>query len=517
MEDITEAKSSITAVLLISVCMSVLGGSFQYGYNIAVMNAPAQYIKQYYFEEEVTTNYSEFLNETTSMSSTNTSGSTNEKEMEVKYSDSDLLIWAITISIFTVGGIIGSSIVGFFTQKFGRKKAQLYSSLFSFTAGTLMLFSNSANSLIMIIIARFFLGIFSGLATGMVPLYISEIAPKHIRGALGVVNQLAITIGILTAQVLGLKELFGTEDMWNVLLFFTCIPSVVQVLVLSFMPESPRYLLIDKKQRVAARNALMRLRGCDEVENEIQEMESESAEKKDEDQATIIEVLRNKNIRWQMSCICVLHSVQQLCGINAIFFYLNDIFEAAGVEDDTQSYASCAVGAVNVLMTIVSVALTERAGRKKLIWIGYAITSVFCVLMTISLNLQSRITWISSISIVSVIGFIVGFAIGPGPIPWIQQTEFFEQAFRPAAGAFATALNWTCNFLLSLMFPFMIKFLGPYVFIFFLSVCIFGCVFTYKYVPETKNKTFQEIGILFDELNGIKKAGYDEVQLEDRS
>jgi len=514
MEDITEGKSSITAVLLISVCMSVLGGSFQYGYNIAVMNAPSQYIKQYYFEEEVTTKIS---NETTTSYLTNTSSSIIENDKEVKYSDGDLLIWAITISIFTVGGIIGSSLVGFFTQKFGRKKAQLYSSSLSFTAGAMMLLSKPANSLIMIIIARFFLGIFSGLATGMVPLYISEIAPKHIRGALGVVNQLAITIGILSAQILGLKELFGTEDLWNVLLFFTCVPSMFQVLILSFMPESPRYLLIDKHQRVAAINALVRLRGHDEVDNEIKEMEDESAEKKDEDQATIIEVLKNKNIKWQMRCICTLHVVQQLSGINAIFFYLNDIFEAAGVEEETQSYASCAVGAVNVFMTIVSVLLTEKAGRKKLIWIGYAITSVFCVLMTISLNLQDQITWISSISIVSVIGFIIGFAIGPGPIPWIQQTEFFEQSMRPAAGSFATALNWMSNFILSLLFPFMIKFLGPYVFIFFLVICVFGCVFTYKYVPETKNKTFQEIGLLFDELNGIKKAGYDEVQLEDRS
>jgi len=513
----------MTLVLFISVLMSVLGGSFQYGYNIAVMNAPAEMMKEYFFKygsESINVTSSTNMTSLTNVSSStfnNQSGNVTIEEEGEEYNDQQLLLWAFTISIFTIGGIIGSGLVGLFTQKLGRKKAQLASSLLSFIGGFSMYFSKPAHSIEMVIVARLSLGIFSGLATGMVPLYISEIAPKHIRGALGVVNQLAITIGILCAQLLGLKEALGTETLWNILLAFTCVPSAIQLLVLTFMPESPRYLLIDKNKPQAARKALIRLRGTRNVDDEMEEMEEEANEQKDVQQSTMLQVLKNKTIRWQIICISVLHMTQQLCGINAIFFYLNTIFKAAGVEEDMRNYASCAVGAVNVTMTIISVSLTDRVGRKALIYVGYLIACFFCILMTISLKLQEQIDWVSNLSIASVIGFIVGFAIGPGPIPWIQQTEFFQQADRPAAGSFGTALNWSCNFLLALIFPFLQKSMGPYIFLVFLVVCFCGFLFAYKVVPETKNKSFQEISVLFDELNGIKGKGYDEVEMVDRN
>jgi len=505
----------------------VLGGAFQYGYNIAVLNAPAEHMKRYFFTDGdingTNSNVGAHNSSGTDFNSTNfnstmSANCTSSIQTVDESADEGVFLWAFTVSIFTVGGIVGSGSVGFMSKKFGRRGAQLVSNILSFVGAVLMGFSKMANSIEMIIIARFLIGVFSGLATGLVPLYISEIAPKHLRGALGVVNQLAITIGILSAQLLGLKEVFGTEELWPILLAFTAVPSAVQLLVLTFLPESPRYLLIDQNKHREAKIALIRLRGKSvDVDDEVEEMQAEADANASSEVASILDVLRDPSIKWQMICISTLHAVQQLCGINAIFFYLNTIFASAGVDEEMQSYASCVVGAVNVIMTIVSVFLSDRAGRRKLLFYGYIISSMFCVLMTISLSLQDDIPWISNLSIASVIGFIVGFAIGPGPIPWIQQTEFFRQSNRPAAGSFGTGLNWTCNFIVALVFPFMQKLMGPFVFVFFLVICIIGTLFTWKYVPETKKKSFEEISALFDKLNnsggGSSSRGYyDEVQ-----
>jgi len=502
MEDISEGRPRLTSTLMISVIIAVFGGSFQYGYNIAVVNAPAIFIKEYFFKnqsfQKVTLN-------------TSTENQTITSSSDTEYTDTETLLWALTVSIFTVGGVLGSGSVGYFSNWLGRKGALLASNCLSISAGILMLLSKSCNSIVMIIIARFLIGLFAGLSSGLVPLYIAEISPRHLRGALGVVYQLAVTIGILVAQIFGLKEVLGKPDLWNILLALTAVPSFAQLVVLTFMPESPRYLLIIKNQKEAARKALKKFRGLKNVENEIDEMEEETEKSKNSKKVSIIEVLKDKSVRWQVISITILHIVQQLCGINAIFFYLNAIFKAAGVDENLWNYASCIVGAINVFMTIVSVMLIEKAGRIRLSYMGYSIAGLFCILMTISLAKQDDISWLSNLSIAAVIGFIIGFAVGPGPLPWIQQNEFFEQSYRASASAFATGVNWSANFVLALLFPFLQKWIGPYIFLIFFFVCLFGAVFTYKWVPETKNLTFQEISKDFEKYNKKKKPGYNEV------
>uniref|UniRef100_H2YYN6 Major facilitator superfamily (MFS) profile domain-containing protein n=1 Tax=Ciona savignyi TaxID=51511 RepID=H2YYN6_CIOSA len=516
----------VTFPLVLAVIVTVMGSTFQYGYNIAVVNAPAP------------VNYCFNLTEINQVA-----------VVEVTtLSDSDLILWSFTVSIYTVGGMIGSFSTGFFVKKFGRK---------------------AANSLEMIIIARFLLGIFAGicldlrkscfrlddrLATGVVPLYLGEISPKAIRGALGVISQLSITIGrmcgqlhvfsksinlnagILTAQLLSLKEVLGTAELWPILLAFTGVPSAMQLCVLPFLPESPRCLLIDRDREDLARKALIKFRGTSDVAVEIREMRHEAEAQASTDQLSVLEVLKDQSVRWQIISIAFIQFTQQMCGINAIFFYLNTIFEAAGVAGDTQNYASVGVGTVNVFMTVISVLLTyncmakmtmaqgniilsiivmllhplwnvitkqsvllmDRLGRKILLAGGYAIAGVFCIVMTISLNLQDQISWISNLSIASVIGFIIGFANqGVCPVPWILTAELFRQSSRPAASSIGCGVNWTFNFALALVFPFMQKGMGPYVFLFFLCICAIATAYVVIIIPETKGKTFQEINNMF--------------------
>uniref|UniRef100_H2YYN5 Major facilitator superfamily (MFS) profile domain-containing protein n=1 Tax=Ciona savignyi TaxID=51511 RepID=H2YYN5_CIOSA len=469
----------VTFPLVLAVIVTVMGSTFQYGYNIAVVNAPAP------------VNYLTEINQVAVVEVTT-------------LSDSDLILWSFTVSIYTVGGMIGSFSTGFFVKKFGRKGALLVSNSLSIVGAILMGTSKAANSLEMIIIARFLLGIFAGLATGVVPLYLGEISPKAIRGALGVISQLSITIGILTAQLLSLKEVLGTAELWPILLAFTGVPSAMQLCVLPFLPESPRCLLIDRDREDLARKALIKFRGTSDVAVEIREMRHEAEAQASTDQLSVLEVLKDQSVRWQIISIAFIQFTQQMCGINAIFFYLNTIFEAAGVAGDTQNYASVGVGTVNVFMTVISVLLMDRLGRKILLAGGYAIAGVFCIVMTISLNLQDQISWISNLSIASVIGFIIGFANqGVCPVPWILTAELFRQSSRPAASSIGCGVNWTFNFALALVFPFMQKGMGPYVFLFFLCICAIATAYVVIIIPETKGKTFQEINNMFRHTNTL--------------
>uniref|UniRef100_H2YYN8 Major facilitator superfamily (MFS) profile domain-containing protein n=1 Tax=Ciona savignyi TaxID=51511 RepID=H2YYN8_CIOSA len=479
----------VTFPLVLAVIVTVMGSTFQYGYNIAVVNAPAPtYLVQF---------------------TTNCSTSSNNIQCD---DNSDLILWSFTVSIYTVGGMIGSFSTGFFVKKFGRKGALLVSNSLSIVGAILMGTSKAANSLEMIIIARFLLGIFAGLATGVVPLYLGEISPKAIRGALGVISQLSITIGILTAQLLSLKEVLGTAELWPILLAFTGVPSAMQLCVLPFLPESPRCLLIDRDREDLARKALIKFRGTSDVAVEIREMRHEAEAQASTDQLSVLEVLKDQSVRWQIISIAFIQFTQQMCGINAIFFYLNTIFEAAGVAGDTQNYASVGVGTVNVFMTVISVLLMDRLGRKILLAGGYAIAGVFCIVMTISLNLQDQISWISNLSIASVIGFIIGFALMCSPVPWILTAELFRQSSRPAASSIGCGVNWTFNFALALVFPFMQKGMGPYVFLFFLCICAIATAYVVIIIPETKGKTFQEINNMFVKRNKVKEP---EMMLEE--
>ncbi|XP_077971738.1 solute carrier family 2, facilitated glucose transporter member 5-like isoform X2 [Styela clava] len=436
---------------------------------------------------------------------------------DIILSPSELLIWSFTVSIFTIGGMIGSLLVGFLVQRYGRKKSQLLMNSLSISAAIMEGCSKAANSIVLLIIPRFFLGVYAGLATGIVPMYIGEISPKKYRGAIGVLNQLLITVGLLMGQIFGLTELLGTEELWPLLLALTCVPSILELCVLPFCPESPRCLLIDRNQEDKAREALIRLRKTQDVDDEIEEMKKEAAAESSASQMSLLELIRDKSVRWQVISVFAVHIGQPTSGINAIFFYLNLIFETAGVEEGMRNYFSICVGTVNVIMTVIAAGIIEKTGRKSLLLSGYAILTVSCLLMTIALSLQETVPAMSYASIVCVIIFIIGFAIGPGPIPWILTAEMFRQSARPAAFTLGCCLNWTFNIIVALIFPFMQKFMGQYVFVVFLISGAISTAYTFFVIPETKNKSFQEISLIFAKRNGIKEFDIekDEIEMEE--
>ncbi|EPQ05561.1 Solute carrier family 2, facilitated glucose transporter member 3 [Myotis brandtii] len=456
----------VTAPLIFAITIATIG-SFQFGYNTGVINAPEVIIK-------------DFINYTL------------EEHLENVPSDVLLTsLWSLSVAIFSVGGMIGSFSVGLFVNRFGRRNSMLIVNLLAITGGCLMGFCKIAESVAMLILGRLIIGLFCGLCTGFVPMYIGEISPTALRGAFGTLNQLGIVIGILVAQVFGLNIILGTEDLWPVLLGFTILPSFLQIIALPFCPESPRFLLINRKEEDSARKILQRLWGTQDVTQDIQEMKDESVRMSQEKQATVLELFRSPNYQQPIMISIMLQLSQQLSGINAVFYYSTGIFKDAGVKEPI--YATIGAGVVNTIFTVVSLFLVERAGRRTLHMIGLGGMACCSILMTISLLLKDNYSWMSFVCIGAILVFVAFFEIGPGPIPWFIVAELFSQGPRPAAMAVAGCSNWTSNFLVGLLFPSAAKYLGPYVFIVFTGFLVIFLVFTYFKVPETRGRTFEDI------------------------
>uniref|UniRef100_G1P3D8 Solute carrier family 2, facilitated glucose transporter member 3 n=1 Tax=Myotis lucifugus TaxID=59463 RepID=G1P3D8_MYOLU len=416
----------VTAPLIFAITIATIG-SFQFGYNTGVINAPEVIIK-------------DFINYTL------------EEHLENVPSDVLLTsLWSLSVAIFSVGGMIGSFSVGLFVNRFGRRNSMLIVNLLAITGGCLMGFCKIAESVAMLILGRLIIGLFCGLCTGFVPMYIGEISPTALRGAFGTLNQLGIVIGILVAQVFGLNIILGTEDLWPVLLGFTILPSFLQIIALPFCPESPRFLLINRKEEDSARKILQRLWGTQDVTQDIQEMKDESVRMSQEKQATVLELFRSPNYQQPIMISIMLQLSQQLSGINAVFYYSTGIFKDAGVKEPI--YATIGAGVVNTIFTVVSLFLVERAGRRTLHMIGLGGMACCSILMTISLLLKDNYSWMSFVCIGAILVFVAFFEIGPGPIPWFIVAELFSQGPRPAAMAVAGCSNWTSNFLVGLLFP----------------------------------------------------------------
>ncbi|KAF4012314.1 hypothetical protein G4228_002909 [Cervus hanglu yarkandensis] len=439
-EDGEPPRQRVTGTLVLAVFSAVLG-SLQFGYNIGVINAPQKVIEQSYNDTWLGRQGPEGP------------GSIPPGTLTT--------LWALSVAIFSVGGMISSFLIGIISQWLGRKRAMLFNNALAVLGGTLMGLAKAAASYEMLILGRFFIGAYSGLTSGLVPMYVGEIAPTHLRGALGTLNQLAIVTGILIAQVLGLESMLGTATLWPLLLGITVLPALLQMVLLPLCPESPRYLYIIRNLEGPARKSLKRLTGWADVSEVLAELKEEKRKLERERPLSLLQLLGSHTHRQPLVIAIVLQLSQQLSGINAVFYYSTSIFESAGVEKP--AYATIGAGVVNTVFTLVS----------------------------------ERVPAMSYVSIVAIFGFVAFFEIGPGPIPWFIVAELFSQGPRPAAMAVAGFSNWTCNFIIGMGFQYVADAMGPYVFLLFAVLLLGFFIFTFLKVPETRGRTFDQISAVF--------------------
>ncbi|KAM9839031.1 solute carrier family 2, facilitated glucose transporter member 1-like [Aulostomus maculatus] len=462
-------EKQITGYLLFSLATAVIG-SLQFGYNTGVINAPEQKLRSF-FNDTWLERYGEAISPGVCT-----------------------IVWSITVSIFSVGGMVGSFSVGVMANRFGRRRSMFLVNCLAVIGGLLMGFSTICSSYEMVIAGRLVIGLFCGFFTGLTPMYVGEVSPTPLRGAFGTLHQLGVVVGILIAQICGLEALLGSQQLWPLLLALTIAPAVLQCILLPFCPESPRFLLINLNQEEQARKVLVRLRGSDDVSKDLQEMKEESAKMALEKKVTIPELFRSAAYRQPLLIAVMLQLSQQLSGINAVFYYSTGIFESAGVKQPI--YATIGAGIVNTIFTVVSLFLVEKAGRRTLHLLGLGGMAVSALLMTVALLLKSNPA-MSYVAILAVMLFVAMFELGPGPIPWFIVAELFSQGPRPAAMAVAGCCNWTSNFLVGMSFPKLVELLEHWVFLIFTGFLILFFIFTFLKVPETKGKTFDEIARSF--------------------
>jgi len=473
-----ERNKGLNPRIAFAIAAGAVGSSFQHGYNTGVLNAP-QKIMTNWVKEKICAN------------STDVTVSLDECDTEAE------IIWAWTVAIFCIGGMMGGSMVGFISGKLGRKGGLLLNNILVALAALLMGLAKTAGSFHMLILGRLIIGINSGLNAGLAPMYLSEISPTSLRGALGTVYQLIITLSILISQILGMNNVLGTEDGWPWLLAITAVPAILQLATLPFCPESPKYLLLDKDDEMAAQSALGWLRGTIEVHDEMDEMKQEQESMKLVPKVTLKEMIINSSLRKPLIIAMMMMLAQQLSGINCAIFYSTDIFDKAGLNEQESQGATLGMGSMNVLMTVVSLILIEKAGRKTLMLVGLSAMLVMTTLLLASLLTYASVPAMSYLAIVAVILFVVGFATGPGSIPWFFVTELFAQSGRPTATSIAVTVNWSANFLVGLAFVPLQRIMGAYVFILFMVIQFCFIIYVYFAVPETKNRTIDDITAQF--------------------
>lgn len=542
---------------LVLCCLAACSASFQFGYNIGVLNLPGKFIQEFFAQNnfniafadlneqdtayslfanyskniqtrENVLKYDEFLgfvrNESISQDIKTTIDKVSDATLEILFKDKKLneidsnknklkenensirLYWIITNTGFVVGGMIGAFTSKYVVDFFGRKSGILFHNIFTVIGSILVLVGKPLGSTYCIIISRAFFGIQGGMMCGLIPTYLNEISPKALRGATGVMSQLFITVGILVSQVFGFRQLLGTAESWHILLAIPIIPSVVGGLaLLLFFPESPKALLLDDKNMEGCRKALEKLRNSSNVQYEIQQIQDEGNTGSDESSLSIISLLKSRELRWPLLTGLILNMTQQLCGINAVFFYSDSIFKNAGIKDEHIQYAVFATGLINVISTIAVVPLIDRLGRKPLLTYPMIAIIIDFVILTFLLKYKDSSPIVSYLSIAFIVLFITCFAVGLGPIPFIYVAEVFRQEARSAAIAICMFSNWVANLLLTSLFPYMTEVLNQYVFLVFVVIVLAALLLIIAKVPETKGRSAEEIMCHFNDGELMKE------------
>ncbi|XP_019394650.1 PREDICTED: solute carrier family 2, facilitated glucose transporter member 11-like isoform X3 [Crocodylus porosus] len=430
-------------VLILTVCAAGIGGTFQYGYNISIINAPTTYIQT-------------FMNETW----LERTGAPLENNMI-------LLLWSFIVSVYPLGGLTGALVAGPMAIKLGRKTSLLVNNVFVIIAAILSGFSQMAKSFEMIMLSRFFTGINAGVSMNIQPMYLGESAPKKIRGAVALTSASFTALGLVLGQVFGISELLGGEESWPLLLASNVVPALIQMVTLPWLPESPRYLLIDRGDKESCISALRKLRGSDDLSSEIEEILAEQAAIKGQRAKKPWELFQNPAVRWQLISIIVLSSAMQLCGNDSMYFYAGYVFREAGIPYDKIQYVIIGTGCCEL------------------------ITAVTC----------SQISWMPYLSMVCIFAYILSFGIGPAGVTGILPTEIFDQMSRPAAYMICGSLLWFNLFLTGMAFPFIVEGLAHFCYLPFFMVCVCTALYVGFFLPETKGKSFLEISEEFSKHN----------------
>jgi sugar porter (SP) family MFS transporter len=387
-------------------------------------------------------------------------------------------------SILLIGALIGALVAGRIADRVGRRPTVLGTAAI-FVAGVLLAAVSPDYGVL--VAARVVIGLAVGSASMVVPLYIGEVVPPRIRGALVSFNQLAITAGIL-ASYLTDYGLASTQN-WRLMFGLAAIPAILMFTGMLFQHESPHWLVAQGRED-EAREVLRRVRNEGDIEAEIAEVRELSTRR-----SSLREVF-NPALRPVMMIGVMLAVFQQITGINTIIYYAPTLLSSAGLGNSAALLANVVNGAVNVLMTIVAIRLLDRVGRRPLLLGGTTGMAVGMVVvaLTFAIGGSQLHGGTAYIAIAGLLLYTGSFAIGLGPVFWLLISEIYPVKIRGQAMSVATMANWGANFVVSVSFLTLLSAIGNAgTFFLFAGLSVVALTYFRRRVPETKNRSLQAI------------------------
>ena len=414
------------------------------------------------------------------------------------------LIHGFTASSALIGCVIGGAISGVLASSLGRKKSLLIAgALFFISAvgswgpesGILPYGEPSLSLLIAFNIYRIIGGVGVGLASAICPMYIAEISPANIRGTLVSCNQFAIIFGMLVVYFVnylirnnladtpeGIQAVM-VEIGWRRMFLSEAFPAGLFFLLVFLVPETPRYLVMKGKADKAL-GILTRINGAEEGARVLDEIKSNIVEKK--------EKLLSYGIGVIITGV-MLSFFQQAIGINVVLYYAPRIFESLGASGDASMMQTIVMGIVNIIFTLVAIFTVDKFGRKPLLIIG----STGMMTGMIALAIFSFTDMIGIGALIFIIIYTASFMMSWGPICWVLISEIFPNTIRSQAVAIAVAMQWVSNFLVSSTFPSLSAWSVGGTYLIYAIMALLSIVFVWKFVPETKGKTLEDMSALW--------------------
>jgi SP family galactose:H+ symporter-like MFS transporter len=391
------------------------------------------------------------------------------------------------VSAVLLGCIFGAALGGKLADRFGRKNLILACAGVFFVGSFATAAAHSIEALIW---GRVVIGVAIGAASFAVPLYISEISPPRVRGALVSLNQLMLSSGIVLSYLV--DDLFtGFENGWRYMFLMGIGPALLLGVGMLFLPETPRFLM-GRGRESAAREVMERLQGTSDVEDDLAAIRKSAANKS----AGGWSALAQPWLRPALLIGVGIMFVQQATGINTVVYYGPTIFQMAGFDSDVAAIsATLGVGVANVLFTLVAIRLVDRWGRKPLLSMSLVGIVASLVVLGSAFYLQDTLgpalRWVA---VGSVLVYRASFALSLGPVAWLLISEIYPLEVRGLAMSLATLSNWVFNFFIALTFLSIIELLGePATFWLYAVVGVCGWFFCRYWVPETKGASLEVI------------------------
>ena len=410
----------------------------------------------------------------------------------------------VITSWVTLGALVAALVAGIAADRYGRRPMLLVAGLL-FIAGAVI--QGVAQGAEVLVVGRLITGFGIGFASVVAPLYAAEMAPPRIRGRIVSTYQLAITFGIFCAYLI--SDLLQSSE-WRTMFLVAAVPGVLLIITTMLIPESSRWYV--KVGRGAdARRSLEKVTEPSEVDQALSTVQAEVADETADGEAGWAEVF-SPRMRKALIVGIGLAIFQQITGINAIIYYADKIFESAGITStaaQTKATLYC-VGLTNVLATFVAVAYIDRFGRRPLLFMG--LIGMFVSLCAVAMGFATQSTvdpgaGTSIVGIITMVGlvvFIASFAFSLGPVVWTIISEIYPGRVRGRAVSLATAFNWGAAFLVAQFFLTLTDGIGEAAtFFLFAAMCVLAFIFVWRYVPETRGRSLEEIQEMWEQDGAI--------------